>query len=650
MKPVHIYKYILILFLFANVIVSQQNKFNRGVNITNWFQSSSAKQIQFSKFDKHDFEQLKSIGVDVVRLPINLHAMTSGSPNYTLDTLFLYFLDQAADWAEELDINLILDNHTFDVTANTPTDIDQVLIPVWTQMAEHFKNRSNKIFYEVLNEPHGITDIRWNEIQQSVVAAIRKVDQRHTIVVGPAGWNSYNNLYLMPVYSDTNLIYTFHFYDPFIFTHQGASWASPSLVPLGGVPFPYDASRMPTCPAELKGTWVESELASGYKNSGTAANIKRLISAALNFKNSRNVSMFCGEFGVYIPNSPNDDRILWYETVRKILEENNIAWTTWDYKGGFGLFEKDSNELFDYDLNTKLLSALGFNITPQSEYVKKPDSTGFSFYTDYIMKNVYDASGTGTATIDFYSNENPHTGNFCLYWTGASQYNNIAFDFSPDRDLSYLKNNSYDLDMWVKGDNANIKFDIRFVDTKTDSTDHPWRMRYTIDKSKVNFNNEWQHLQIPLNSFSEYGSWDNNAWYNPQGLFDWSDVDRFEIVAEHQNMGTAKLWFDEIKISNPDIIYVEENVKVPAELSIAQNYPNPFNPVTTINFSLPKSGFVTVKIYDSIGREIKTLVNEEKFAGNYSVQFDGSKLSSGVYFYRIVSGSFSQGKKCLLMK
>jgi endoglucanase len=154
------------------------------VNLTEWFQADSAKRIQFTKYTKKNFQELKSVGVDVVRLPLNLHSMTYGSPAYTLHPLFLFFLDQAVDWAEELQINLILDNHTFDVTQATDTYIAQVLLPVWIQMASHYKNRSDKIFYEVLNEPYGITDAKWNQIQQTVVTAIRTVDSIHTIIVG----------------------------------------------------------------------------------------------------------------------------------------------------------------------------------------------------------------------------------------------------------------------------------------------------------------------------------------------------------------------------------------------------------------------------------------------------------------------------------
>jgi endoglucanase len=80
---------------------------------------------------------------------------------------------------------------------------------------------------------------------------------------GPSGYNSYSELKNMPVYTDANLIYTFHFYDPFMFTHQGASWTS-GLQDVANVPFPYDAARMPAVPASAKGTWVENSL-NNYK-------------------------------------------------------------------------------------------------------------------------------------------------------------------------------------------------------------------------------------------------------------------------------------------------------------------------------------------------------------------------------------------------
>ena len=88
----------------------------------------------------------------------------------------------------------------------------------------------------------------------------------------------------------------------------------------------------------------------------------------------------------------------------------------------------------------------------------------------------------------------------------------------------------------------------------------------------------------------------------------------------------------------------------PSEYLLKQNYPNPFNPSTTISFSIPKTNFVTIKVYDVLGREVATLVNEEKSPGNYSVNFNASNLPSGVYFYRIQAGSYSVVKKMLMIK
>jgi len=91
-------------------------------------------------------------------------------------------------------------------------------------------------------------------------------------------------------------------------------------------------------------------------------------------------------------------------------------------------------------------------------------------------------------------------------------------------------------------------------------------------------------------------------------------------------------------------------IGVPSKFDLSQNYPNPFNPVTKINFDLPKSGNVSIKVYDMLGKEVKTLIDEFKDAGYYNITFDASNLPSGVYFYRLTSGEFSAVKKLVLMK
>jgi endoglucanase len=534
----------------ARAAAGTEVPFHRGVNLTSWLQVGSARQIQFTQFTKQDLVNIKSLGCDVIRLPINLHYMTGGAPDYTVDPLFFYFLDQIVDWCEELQLHLILDNHTFDVNTNTDADVDKVLVPVWSQMAEHYKGRSTYLYYEILNEPHGIADERWGQIQQRVMTAIRAADPVHTIVVTGAGWGSYNNLKFLPTYRDNNLIYSFHFYDPFMFTHQGANWTNPSMVPLAGVPFPYGAGPMPACPPELKGTWVESSL-NAYNRDGTVKRVKELIDVAVKFRDERDVPVFCGELGVYRQSSDNDQRVSWYEVVRSYLQEKKIAWTMWDYEGGFGLFKKGTNELFEHDLNIPLVGVLGLVPPLQTPFILTPDHEGFDLYTDYMAENVRNASYMGHGILDLYCDILPAQGAYCIYCTGFDRYNAIGFDFRPDKDLKVLVQMGYVLDFWVRGDTPGARIEVRFIDTKTTNAgDHPWRMGIAIDQNIAAWDGQWHHVQVPLKSFAERGSWDN-AWFNPQGVFNWAAVDRFEIVSEYHDFVGMQFWFDDIRVVKP---------------------------------------------------------------------------------------------------
>ena len=99
----------------------------------------------------------------------------------------------------------------------------------------------------------------------------------------------------------------------------------------------------------------------------------------------------------------------------------------------------------------------------------------------------------------------------------------------------------------------------------------------------------------------------------------------------------------------PPVMNVE-NGKQPIDFELAQNYPNPFNLITRIRYQIPKSAFVTIKVYDVLGNKIETLIKEEKIAGSYEIDFNGSALTSGIYYYRITAGNYSQTRKMILIK
>jgi len=588
-----------LIVVFSSTSKAQQTPFSKGINLTNWFQYGDAQQIPFTRYRKKDFAQIKSLGCDVIRLPINLHSMTLGDAEHTLDPLFLMFLDSAVSWAEELNLHLILDNHTFDPAVSTDPAVEEILVKVWKQMALHYRDRSDKIYYEVLNEPHGISDAIWGDIQGRVIDTIRSVDSKHTIIIGGAGWNSYNNLQYLPFYADTNLIYTFHFYDPFLFTHQGASWVGPSLEPLAGMPFPFRAADMPVLPSAFQGTWIESTY-NNYANEASLSHLEQQMNKAVQFRQARNVPVFCGEFGTYIPNSNSDDRVNWYEAIRSMMDSMGISWTSWDYHGGFGVFLPETEGLFDHHLNIPLVQALGFNAPPQGPLIIQPDTAGFFVYRDYVEEGIREAHASD-GPISFFGNNNPNYGTYHISWKDGGQYSSVRFNYFPDKDLSLLTVGGFALDFFVRpGEGTrNLSLDVRFLDSNTtDPSDLPWRMRHSFETGT----GSWLHYHIPLTDFVEHGSWYDNTWHEPEGLFDWSEVDRLEFVAENGPFA-GEISFDHVQLTELDTARVNASTSVVGEeRPIAIVYPNPF--IDEINLSLVDEVPYEVAVRGSLGKLI----------------------------------------------
>ncbi|MDR0320248.1 MAG: glycoside hydrolase family 5 protein [Treponema sp.] len=521
--------------------------FSKGVNFSQWFESFSAGSIPFTRYTEQDFKDVKSLGVDVIRLPIRMHSMTSGAPNYTLDTLFLQFLDQAVSWAEKYEIYIIIDNHSFDPVRATSNDIDRVLIPVWEQIARRYRNRSDYVIYEILNEPHGIDDTLWGNIQGRTVEAIRRIDQKHFIIVGGTDYNSIRKLLALPVYADSKLIYTFHFYDPHVFTHQGATWGEPSMGNLSGVPFPYDPKRMPRVPANLIGTWLENAI-NGYRIAASPTALYNSLDRVVNFSRERNVPVFCGEFGVFMIQSPPADRVKWYEVVSNALDKRNISRASWDYYGGFGVFNS-GNGNFNYDLNTEVVRAMGFTPPAQIQRTEEQFNTGFVIFDDYPNRN-YVSAGSWGDNVDFsLYDTNQARGQFAIRWANASQYNAFYFSFDASKmDFRYLAENGYYLEFMARVDRP-ANFDVRFLNTESSSST-PWRIRYTIDQSMIPADRNWHTIRIPLSQMTEHGAWISSTqrWVEPKGEFSWRYIERLEFVAEHSAL-PGTIWFDEIRIT-----------------------------------------------------------------------------------------------------
>ena len=164
------------------------------------------------------------------------------------------------------------------------------------------------------------------------------------------------------------------------------------------------------------------------------------------------------------------------------------------------------------------------------------------------------------------------------------------------------------------------------------------------------------------------------TYWQQYPVVDWSGLDStiartnrafagpLKIISRYPLAVTGAVLIDSVGFLQPAIAPLADPLTIPANaiddalpmaFSLAQNYPNPFNPSTTIGFELPDAGLVSLKIYDLLGREVATLVDEEAFdAGTQEVVFDAHALSSGVYFYRVVvnGGEFQKMNKMVLLK
>lgn len=566
MKKTIFYTAVRILLIFilsiSSIAFSQntsakltQAPFHQGVNMTIWFESWSKGTCNLNYYDKTDLENVKALGADVIRLPIHFDNLSSGSPDYIIDSLTWKHLDQVVDWCEELQLYLIIDNHSFNGVDKYPNSkvIANELVKIWPQIAERYKGRSNYILYEILNEPNEIDSEKWNKIQGDTLKLIRTYDTKHTVVVTGAEWGGAEGLRKVRVYDDPNLIYTFHFYSPYVFTHQGASWAGKEESLLSSVPFPYDKSRMPALPKELQGTEIESELKTDYPVNSTINVLRSELQIAYDFSKKNNVPVWCGEMGAYYQSSLHEDRVRWYETTAYLLQQYNIPFTVWGLGGGFGLYKKNSDEQFPYDLDTDILSALKFSI-PKNAGTNKSESTDLSnqpiiIYDDIISKGIR-ASDWGnekdTKELLWECTDSPASGNYCIRWGNCARYTALNFNL---RLANYLnscdKANTY-ISLKIRTTSRN-HFDIRLVDSETENA-KPWRLSYTLTSKDYIADGNWHTIFIPLSAMKETGAWSSveNKWYNSENKFDWSSISTLQFTSEHSVIN-GDMYIDDIK-------------------------------------------------------------------------------------------------------
>lgn len=317
-----------------------------GINASEWFAQSHDYSLQrlstYTTLD--DIALMRRMGFDHVRVSVD-PAIFDCHGVWT-ECERVKALDGVVAKALSLDLAVIIDLHPnseFKHQLATDNFAAEKLRLLWGSIAAHFVAIDpDRIFFEILNEPELKDPYRWVGVQERTIEEIRRRAPRHTIIVSGAAYSDVGDLIVLPQLNDENLIFNFHYYEPHLFTHQGAGWGVPFWTDLRDVPYPLTPESVPKALAEQQDSlaqWELTEIAYGHWNRDRIAGEMHFVAA---WAKTHHVPLTCNEFGVYRVFANAGDRARWIEDVRRALEENGIGWTMWDFRGGFGVVTKQN--------------------------------------------------------------------------------------------------------------------------------------------------------------------------------------------------------------------------------------------------------------------------------------------------------------------
>jgi endoglucanase len=319
---------------------------HRGVNASMWFAQagdySPARLRSFTTAD--DIALMHAMGFDHVRLSIDGDEVLRDAPPNGLNAAFVAELDAAINTMLKDGLRVIVDVHPSDAFKRQLRTEDAAVTrfcALWSALAGHYAQTDpDRVFFEVLNEPEFENVQQWNAVQTRAIAAIRQVAPRHTVIATAERYSGLTDLLTLQPVADPNVIYTFHDYEPFAFTHQGATWTMEQVRPLRGVPYPSspeDNARVISQEQQL----IDRHWINAYGlDRWDATRIRSEISFAGKWAALHHVPVYCGEFGVYQAFADPAMRAVWLRDTRTALEEQGIGWAVWDYQGTFAVVTK----------------------------------------------------------------------------------------------------------------------------------------------------------------------------------------------------------------------------------------------------------------------------------------------------------------------
>lgn len=321
-------------------------KFMRGVNFGNSLElpPDTASRLTYTS---KDFAQARMEGFDHVRVPVAWQHYTGPAPSHTISASIFPQVDFMATNALAQGLGVIVDVHNFDEFFLDPPAFTNQLYAIWRQVAAHYADAPPTLVFEILNEPRDpTTTTMMNPIFAEAIRQIRATNPQRTLFIGTGAFNGIselNNLILPD--NDSNLIATVHTYDPFLFTHQGLSWAGTDAAALPGVVFPGPPPK-PLVPKATLNEWAANWLKDyntlpTEKNPSSPAIFRERFQFIRRWSDYYGRPVHVGEFGAFETVDPQS-RLNYYREKRRALDEFGLGWAIWDWKAGFHYWKDEA--------------------------------------------------------------------------------------------------------------------------------------------------------------------------------------------------------------------------------------------------------------------------------------------------------------------
>ncbi|RFZ81274.1 hypothetical protein DYU05_20035 [Mucilaginibacter terrenus] len=316
------------------VAFKRAKSLNNGISISWLEQYWNSDVLLKSPLSQSDWELFKRLKIQSLRLPVAFEYFSS--KQIPVEKVFTH-IDDVLKQCKVYDIKLIIDYHYGKINDNNFKGETSKAINLWLLLTKRYaKESADRLFFEIYNEPPHMDPKVWKDAAYNIVTAIRQKDKKRTLLVGASNYNSIYELSRMERLADENIIYTFHFYEPFLFTHQGADWVGDQMATTG-IPFPYDAKAYPAINPKAINTPGEANYKQ-YPTDGNEQSVKDKLQIAKSWGDKYYVPLLCSEYGVYRKYTDEGSRSRYVAAVRKSLRQLGIPGILWDYNTNFSIF------------------------------------------------------------------------------------------------------------------------------------------------------------------------------------------------------------------------------------------------------------------------------------------------------------------------